>query len=977
MTAEEKLPQRVRAHVTGDRAVTVFNFYRRPEWVVNEVVSDYGYDLIISTEHEGHVTNLLLAQLKGSDSPDYGADGKYVNVEMKVATINYLLRQPCLTIVCICDTGKPDEPIYWIWLHEFIKTLKDKKAWLSQETVSIKIPTNNRFDRSACQDIEKYMDDYNRDQNIEKAILEVLQPAMGEEQSPNTRPEDSDTMTLVARKMEPFRETGLIEIIREEEDKERIETFSPEDQARFRQIQRISNALNEFRDLEAERVLSELRHDIETAADGIKAKYFNNLGVLYLHTGDPKKAIEGFEKAHQLRPKEHKYTTNLLATHFVIASNAKSFESSLPENWTTELDQVIADKPEFCPALRLKASWLSCTAGTKQSEGFLRGSPCWGAEKKACCLCLAEIFNSLGDMDNALRLLNEAEIRGGADDPAALSLYANTLLKKAIGFSSKEKEFLIRGPGPSKVDLSLLKEAAEYYRKALILFKQKAFPRISQATIINYTAALHLLNDLSTAEDICKEYLDYHPDDGSVHAALASCLVLQDKMTQAQLKHAEIAFSNDPSSANYGNLTLTLFQMEEFEKLIEHASKRENAGFANREEEAISLALAAIAKNEIGDRDGAQRIIKIMESKPDLLGETVFAKEIIAKKENASREELDLIFTDALNKRPEDPILLTHYVHSFGSLTEKHAFQVVSSIEKLRKYRQLMPREIYLLGEGFLLLRKPEDADAMLKSAIERYPKDLSLQYLRAKARIELGDEEGSFQLLKEYMEIGQKTFDVLHNLAFLAYETGRLGEAITFFERSLAKAKEKRERGLIHFYLYNLRKKRGDEPKKIVLHAIEYGKTVESVDEEARFLMMFLLNPYFEERDEEMERQVRDFQMRLKKFSEDHPRFHSFYSFKIPTDLPPDKLGFEILSQINEIMLPHYLATVPLRMSADLCNGLWHLVQDIYLMRTLFLTTGRRVLRLRISQMEFISGIRIMISRLNKLQWPQDTSFA
>ena len=915
---EQKLPERPRAHVTGDRAVTVFKFYRRPEWVVNEVKSDYGFDLIITTEHEGYVQNLLLAQLKGSDSPDYSADGKYIGVEMKVSTINHLLKQPSLTIICICDTGKTDEPIFWVWLHEFIEVLGEKKNWQTQETVSIRIPTSNKFDRSACEDIEKYLSNYYKDQRTEMAILEVLQPAMGEERPPNMRPElDPNMITILARKMKPFKEAGVIEIIQEDEDKQRIEAYSPEDQTRFRKIQEISNALNELRDLEAEKALSELSRSIEGAAHGIKAKYHNNLGVLSLHKGDSKKAIEEFETAHQLRPREHKHITNLLTVQFLTASDVKSFESSLPPDWIKKLDQVLADEPDFCPALRLKASWLCLTAGTRASEEFLRTSKCWQTEKEKCCIHLAGTFDSQGDLDNALRLLSEVNIRENADDPVGLSLYANILLKKAIGFTSTEDQILLKGSGPSKLDLSLLKKSEQCYRRVFTLYREKSFPHISETSTTNYTTVLYLLDDLITAESICTEYLNYHPDSIPVHGALASCLVHQDKMIPDKIKHAEIAFKGDSSGTNYRNLAFSYFQIEDYEALIPHISSRQKQGFLDYEEEAISLALAAIANKELGEIDRAQEILHFMESKPDFLAELLFAKEVIAKRENASPEQIRSIFADALDKNPENPLILTHYVHSFDTVTKQNASEMVSSIETLRKHRQLVSREISLLADAFLLLGKPEIAEAMLASAIERYPKDLRLVYLRAKSQIELGDEEGSFKSLKDYMEHGQKTFEVLHNLAFLAYETERLDEAITFFERSLLKAKEKRERGLIHFYLYELRKRRGDAPKTVMRHAIEYGKTIQSVDEEARFLMMLLLNPPVTGKDEEVEIWISEARIRLEKFSKEHPRFHSFYSIPIPSDLPKEKIGSHILSHIHQIMLPHYLAAVPLTISA------------------------------------------------------------
>jgi len=68
---EQRLPKRPKAHVTGDRAVRVFEYYCRPQWVVNWIRSDYGFDITITTERAGTVQDLLLAQLKGSKSPGF------------------------------------------------------------------------------------------------------------------------------------------------------------------------------------------------------------------------------------------------------------------------------------------------------------------------------------------------------------------------------------------------------------------------------------------------------------------------------------------------------------------------------------------------------------------------------------------------------------------------------------------------------------------------------------------------------------------------------------------------------------------------------------------------------------------------------------------------------------------------------------------------------------------------------------------
>ena len=76
-----------------------------------------------------------------------------------------------------------------------------------------------------------------------------------------------------------------------QDEEEKIEVFSPADQERYREIKEISYALNDLRDHDAARLLEKFAKKIEPASDIIKAKYYNNKGVLLLHKHAFKEAV--------------------------------------------------------------------------------------------------------------------------------------------------------------------------------------------------------------------------------------------------------------------------------------------------------------------------------------------------------------------------------------------------------------------------------------------------------------------------------------------------------------------------------------------------------------------------------------------------------------------------------------------------------------------------------------------------------------
>jgi hypothetical protein len=101
-----KLPQRPMQHVHGDRAVAVFNYRKKPEWVPVITPSDYGWDVLITIAEKERVQDDFFVQLKGHEKPNYIEQGKYISESLQVSTVRWLLRKPEPTMICvICNLG--------------------------------------------------------------------------------------------------------------------------------------------------------------------------------------------------------------------------------------------------------------------------------------------------------------------------------------------------------------------------------------------------------------------------------------------------------------------------------------------------------------------------------------------------------------------------------------------------------------------------------------------------------------------------------------------------------------------------------------------------------------------------------------------------------------------------------------------------------------------------------------------------------
>jgi hypothetical protein len=60
-------------------------------------------------------------------------------------------------MLAICDEGKSEEPIYYVWLNEALKEIQQSNPqWYRQETISIRIPSSNVLENSKIDEIENY-----------------------------------------------------------------------------------------------------------------------------------------------------------------------------------------------------------------------------------------------------------------------------------------------------------------------------------------------------------------------------------------------------------------------------------------------------------------------------------------------------------------------------------------------------------------------------------------------------------------------------------------------------------------------------------------------------------------------------------------------------------------------------------------------------------------------------------------------------
>jgi pentatricopeptide repeat protein len=785
-------------------------------------------------------------------------------------------------------------------LHDSLKDIyKTNPTWETQEYITLRIPTNNLFNKNSCEKIEEEVRDFYTSLRIKKSIGDILSPELPKDTLKSYR--DRSPSYAMENVAPALKDAGIIDII-----DEKIETLSKSDQKLSRTLSEASTFLQTFNDIEALKILENLEVEFENASDSIKARYFNSKGVLALHLKNEEEYLKWFEKAYELRPKESKIATNYLLVKFHFFVKKEQLE--LPEEFSSKLEDVILNNPEFWPALRLKAYFLAEVSSIEEAHKYLEISSALKKNPLPSHICLAEIYKNAGKIDGAIEVLKQIESKGIVPDESFYSLYAFLLFAKAIGGISANGHITIYGAGPPNLNIELLKRALDYYERAYKKFVSKGFPAIYEDSIVNYATVLELLGDHKKAETISRAYLDIHPECIYVNGSLATNLFKQGKYPQS-LKYGIKTFSGDPSSTAFVNLILTLYAAEEHDKLLMTVSERLESAFHNKMEEGIARAFAAMSYKELGLLEKAEKQISILENDEDLKIDAIIAKASIVDESEKAAD----IYRSGLSDYPNELRLLSLLLAELLPVKEETADEVINILQNIKQMQQLIPREYYGLSRAYLIINKPEDAEKIIREGTIRYPHEYRLLFEHAIVLYRLGYEDESYKELNLYLKEGKRDYTVLKNMAVAAKDTGRIDDAIKLLSSSLKKTADKAEQGIIHCQLYDLKRRMEYPPKELLRHIVEYGKTSKSDPElEARYLMLFMMAPDIPkfEKDEEVNHWVKEFNERLNEFTEKYPNFPALRRFSLLGGVPDKEKAKDILSTIAYLSLPHDLAT-------------------------------------------------------------------
>ncbi len=919
-----KLPQIPDEHIIGDRALDVFRFRKKRDWIpTSESRRDYGWDILLTIREKELASDDFFVQLKGHKKPNYNAEKEFMGESLAVSTVRWLMQKTVPSMLCVCDIGQADEPIYYVWLKEAVEEVeKSTPHWQVQDTVTLRVPLCNRLNENSYEFIEEYVRDYFTQLRINETIGQVF--FQKEQFSPDVlRVSRSNPDEFVINNIAPkLMDTGLIDIIEDAEDKTIIQGLSEKDREIFKKLSEVSSFLAGFNDGEAKRLFDTLNGDDEDSPNIIKARYYSCKGMLALHYANDDEASDWIEKAYYLRPHDRKIATNYVFMQY-HSVKGETGATKKAEKLLIILDEIINSNPDFWSAIRLKAYLLSEISTVEKAFDWLRLSSALEKDPLESRVCMAEIYKEHGQLGRAISIMSEIEPKAISFDEGYYAMYGFLLFSKGIGNVSLEADYIIHGYGSALFDLDLIKKALGFYEKAYSLLSSKGFPILFEHAVINYAGILDLLGMHPKSEVILHIYLYHHPDSTLGNAALANALFKQAKNYEA-VRYAEKAFLNDEeSSPALINYVLLLYLTEQYDELLKVVSRRIEGGFRSKKEEGISRVFAAMAYKELGLMKFANEQLEVLRHDEDLKVDATIGSAYLIE----DKDKVVAIYKQGLKDYPDDKRLLTNYLAELMPVKRENAAELKDMLSRIRKGRQLIPEEYYALGRANLLLELPEESEKVVREGMERYPDEHRFIFEHAEALYRLGYEEECYKELSHFLNEGKKDYSLLKNLAIVAMNTDRIDEAVRFLTLALKKATSDIERGDIHCQLYELKKLKQYPPKELLAHVVEVGKVSRDMPEmEARYLSLFMTSPGIptEELDEEVNVWVKDYRDRLESFTEKYPNFPTFKMFSLPKDASDDEQVKDFLSTMAFMTLPHELATASVKIATR--SGEWPL---------------------------------------------------
>lgn len=165
MSHHHGLPQTGDAQEIGQDAAECLLVNKPRSWLLRNLdgTDDYGLDYQVQLKVQQQVVHIFRLQLKGTRSPKISANGDFISIALSASTLRYYdnIEEPVLLVLCDLSVNLAEPrscPMYFVWMPEELRRIDIENIELSQEEVTVRVPTANVLTRETelLDDVRKY-----------------------------------------------------------------------------------------------------------------------------------------------------------------------------------------------------------------------------------------------------------------------------------------------------------------------------------------------------------------------------------------------------------------------------------------------------------------------------------------------------------------------------------------------------------------------------------------------------------------------------------------------------------------------------------------------------------------------------------------------------------------------------------------------------------------------------------------------------
>ncbi|TMP72239.1 DUF4365 domain-containing protein [Pseudoalteromonas sp. S1608] len=841
-------------------------------WIEKELDgdSDFGIDYLIQLKSEESLVSFsFYLQLKGTASPRYSSTNTCVSYDFKVKTLQYYHQQEPLVMVAVVDLqGNENElwkcPIYYCWLDE--DWFEENKGKLqTQQTISLKIPTNQLLDQS----LNIY--DFYSKRLDEKFAVDKLKKGI---QQQNRTVIDGIEIISSAVHQKP----KLLESLAEQSDAPWL--TNPEGTIAC-ELKRCSEYVQSNNLETANKVLTNLFNKEEQFTQNEYAEYhYQKANILSLN-GLLNEAESEYLLAFN-KDKKERYHLGYL--------DCKFRKDPLPPQ--AELEKLIEelDETSYQKCL-VKAKCLSILDRPEEAIKILEDNH----PERIIGQMVVSTISGMGDKLEIL-ISEHSDPSSFSDREAYIfnSLAARYYFYKATG--NEVAGEVLPMQGKRSYDLALMEQSFDFTKKAWSLAKILGYPSdiivlldIS-VLIYGYFDALPLLKD-----DI-ESILSSRPENQEIIRPYTKILFNTEDYNSAikLLQRLEQLNSED-----CGMLMLSYYNLGKKPEALKIVKESEKKLLENTTPNpALLFCVAMEIANELFEPEFAEKyknIVKEAEGGDSYLAIHKFITSCNTYPDRKTEYSEELYKTYFELGKPTS--IAEQLFGQLDPYIKRSAEKVIELGENLMKQRELRKNDYLHLAQAFLTTQQWKKAEEIARENIQKGISVAQCKLILSASLNHQGHVGEAYKTLKDTLEEPGVSRATQISYINLCLSLGLLEDVVEVLRELYSNSIKRGEKIYFLKLLINIYSGNENYLTQLERAIDKYGELVDQNDceEEGQFLSLFLRMPS----DGGVNDRVKDFQKRLTKYTERFPNSRVLKKGLINPDDGPSS----IIKSINEIV--------------------------------------------------------------------------